>query len=540
MLKKLIFISLMFCLLIGVLPAQQSTRLSFEENYRLHPGDVNQTEVFIVNSPIDDDILFSSCNTLTFIPFFVSEGIYVTTDGGNNWAGNDSCTGEPIGFHGGDPGIAIDKNGTFILSRLGRSPFTGLYSHYSTDNGQTWSAQKVISTDDLERAVLASDIFPYSPYYGRTYAAWVRFAPPYPMMMAYSDDGGINWSEPVAINNPPNRSAGGDICIGPGGDVYVCWAGVAEVSPFEEVYVGFASSQDGGTNWNVTEEAFEIKGITGLLPEKGNIRVNGLPNIAVDTVSGERYGWIYIVSGQKNLLPAGSDPDIILNSSKDGGLSWSSGIRVNQDAVSNGKIQYFPNIHVDKFGAVDILFYDDRNTTADSAGVFLSRSTDGGDNWIEYEISDHNYKPEAIGGLGQGYQGDNIDLTSTNTTLWPVWMDNSTGVYQIWTTPIDFSTLDFITESPKGNIKLELKQNRPNPFNHQTTISYYLSESAYISIKIFNAAGKELISLVDEYKAQGDHETVFDAEFVSDNPGIFFYTLSSGTTRITKKMLLLP
>ena len=540
MLKKLIFISLMFCLLIGVLPAQQSTRLSFEENYRLHPGDVNQTEVFIVNSPIDDDILFSSCNTLTFIPFFVSEGIYVTTDGGNNWAGNDSCTGEPIGFHGGDPGIAIDKNGTFILSRLGRSPFTGLYSHYSTDNGQTWSAQKVISTDDLERAVLASDIFPYSPYYGRTYAAWVRFAPPYPMMMAYSDDGGINWSEPVAINNPPNRSAGGDICIGPGGDVYVCWAGVAEVSPFEEVYVGFASSQDGGTNWNVTEEAFEIKGITGLLPEKGNIRVNGLPNIAVDTVSGERYGWIYIVSGQKNLLPAGSDPDIILNSSKDGGLSWSSGIRVNQDAVSNGKIQYFPNIHVDKFGAVDILFYDDRNTTADSAGVFLSRSTDGGDNWIEYEISDHNYKPEAIGGLGQGYQGDNIDLTSTNTTLWPVWMDNSTGVYQIWTTPIDFSTLDFITESPKGNIKLELKQNRPNPFNHHTTISYYLSEPTHVSLKVFNITGKEIASLVNEYKTQGNHEAVFNAEIVSDNPGIFFYTLSSGTTRITKKMLLLP
>ncbi len=246
------------------------------------------------------------------------------------------------------------------------------------------------------------------------------------------------------------------------------------------------------------------------------------------------------MSGQKNLLPAGSDPDIVLKRSSDGGFSWSSGIRVNQDPVSNGKIQYFANIHVDKFGAVDILFYDDRNTTADSAGVFLSRSTDGGDNWTEYEISDHNYKPEAIGGLGQGYQGDNIDLTSTNTTIWPVWMDNSTGVYQIWTTPIDFSTLDFITESPQDNFKLVLTQNRPNPFNHQTTISYYLSEPAHVSLKIFNIVGKEPVSLVNEYKAQGNHETVFDAEFVSDNPGIYFYTLSSGTTIITKKMLLLP
>ena len=35
-------------------------------NYRLHPSDVEQTEVFIVNSPLDQNILFASCNTLTF------------------------------------------------------------------------------------------------------------------------------------------------------------------------------------------------------------------------------------------------------------------------------------------------------------------------------------------------------------------------------------------------------------------------------------------------------------------------------------------
>ncbi|MBE9483261.1 MAG: hypothetical protein IMY74_00355, partial [Bacteroidetes bacterium] len=65
----------------------QVDHLSFEpeENYRLNPSDVSQTEVFIVNSPLNRDVLFSSCNTLTFIPFFISEGIYVTTDGGTSW-----------------------------------------------------------------------------------------------------------------------------------------------------------------------------------------------------------------------------------------------------------------------------------------------------------------------------------------------------------------------------------------------------------------------------------------------------------------------
>ena len=533
--RRIIIVCLFIFIALELAFSQSALWPEFAPNYRIYPGEVTQTEVFIVSSPLDHDVLFSSCNTLTFIPFFVSEGIYVTTDGGSSWQGNDTCTGEPMAFHGGDPGIAIDKDGTFILTRLGRSPFTGLYSHYSTDQGLTWSSQQVISTDDLERAVVASDIFPASPYYGRTYAAWVKFAPPFPMMLSYTDDGGLSWSIPMAINNPSNRSAGGDICVGPGGEVYVCWAGVTEQSPFKEILVGFASSSSGGATWNVTEEAFEVNGITGLLPEKGNIRVNGLPNIAVDTSSGERHGWIYIVSGQKEYAPAGNDPDIILNRSEDGGQNWSEGIRVNQDAVNNGKIQYFPTVHTDSYGGVDIIFYDDRNTTADSAAVFLARSMDGGNSWLEYPISDHNYKPEPIGGLGQGYQGDNIDLTSTNTNLWPVWMDNSSGIYQIWTVPIDFSTLNDL-EDYQEEVKAELLQNRPNPFNEKTSIGFQLDKSGYVSLKIFDIAGKEILSPLDGYVPEGHHQV----DVRLDHPGIYIYSLQIKSRIISRKMIRLP
>jgi len=520
--------------------AQMDTyTLNLENNFRLHPGMVNQTEVFIVNDPTDHNILFSSCNTLTFIPFFVSEGIYVSTDGAS-WSGNDTCTGEPMAFHGGDPGIAIDKNGTFILTRLGRSPFAGLYSHYSNDNGQTWSAQQVISTDDLERASVATDYFPTSPFYGRTYAVWVRFAPPFPLMMAFTDDGGNSWSTPQQINNPPNRSAGGDICIGPNGEVYVCWAGVTDISPFKEIYIGFASSSNGGANWNISEDAFTVNGITGLLPEKGNIRVNGLPGIAVDTTSGDRRGWIYIVSGQKELPPAGSDPDIILNLSEDGGESWSAAIRVNQDTPDNGKTQYFPAMHIDRFGAMDIIYYDDRNTTIDSAGVFLSRSADGGDSWKEDEISDHNYRPEPIGGLGQGYQGDNIDITSTDSKLCPVWMDNSSGIYQIWTVPIDFSTLNYIGEPQPGASSFELLQNTPNPFTKYTSIRFRLSDAANIKISVFDQWGMEIALLADGVKPAGEYKVRFDAGKAGVPAGIYICSLSVNGRIQTCKMLCLP
>jgi hypothetical protein len=498
------YILISFILLLRINSLSQHSPISLSPNYRIYPSDIDQTEVFIAKSPADENILFVSCNTISFIPFFVSEGVYATTDGGQSWYGSDTCAGDPIGFHGGEPGITIDKNGTFILTRIGRSPFKGLFSHYSEDNGLTWSAQKAISTDDLERATLGTDAVTISPYYGRSYAVWVSFAPPFPLTIAYTDDGAQNWSTPAAINNPPNRSAGGDVAIGPDGQVYACWAGVTETAPFKEIYAGFAASYDGGQSWTISEDAFAISGITGVLQNKANIRVNGLPNIAADTTHGPYRGSIYIVTGEKDLLPAGSDPDIILHRSTDGGQTWSEGIRVNQDPLNNGRTQYFPGIEVDATGAIDIIFYDDRNTTADSTGVFLARSTDGGNTWTEYEISDHNFRPAPIGGLGQGYQGDNIDITSTNTTLWPVWMDNSTGVYQVWTAPVDISSLGAVEESSVVSRQSSVRI-YPNPFLTEATIEYTVPERSHVTLKIFDMTGNQLAVLVDEVQRAGEY-----------------------------------
>ena len=503
-------------------------------NYRIYPSNVTQTEVFIVKSPQNEDLLFSSCNTLTFIPFFVSEGIYVSDDQGYNWVGSDSCNGTPMDFHGGDPGIAIDKNDRFILTRLGRTPFNGLYAHYSYDKGKSWSQQVPISTDDLERAAIASDINSNSSYYGNTYASWVKFAFPFPMMFSRVGSDLEQWLEPIQINQPENRSAGGDIVVGTSGNIYTCWAGVADESPFKEVHVGFAISEDGGYDWNVNEKIFIINGITGLLPEKGNIRVNGLPNMAIDNTDGLRSGWIYIVTGQKNLLPAGTDPDIILNISTDGGLTWSDGVRVNQDAINNGKTQYFPTIHVDNYGAVNIIFYDDRNTSIDSTGVYLARSEDGGSTWREFEISDHNFAPSAIGGLGQGYQGDNIDMTSTEDALLPVWMDNSTGIYQIWSTRIYISDIDIINaNSDKNGIMIY-----PNPSGDIINIKFdsHVMEDVYL--KILDLDGNMVKGLTIQNFNAANNTISLSLKDLMIEDGAYLINLETGSMSITKKLIL--
>lgn len=505
------------------------------QNYRIYPSPVTQTEPFIVPHPNDRNILFVSANTINLGTGFISEGVYLTTNGGRNWYGSDTCSGAPINFHYGDPGIAIDKNGRLLLVRLGFSP--GLYSHFSTNLGQTWSGQRTITTNDQERATLVSDTEPLSPFYGRSYTAWVRFAPPFALFYAYTDDGGQNWSAPTQTNTPSQRGQGGELIMGPGGIVYLCWAAVTSASPFTEVATGFASSTNGGTSWTISENAFAMNGIAGTFPSKGNIRVNGLPRPGVDLSGGLRHGWIYVVTTERNLAPAGSDPDIILRRSTNNGTSWSAGTRVNTDALNNGKTQYFPAIHVDGGGGVNVLYYDDRHTTVDSAAVFLSRSTDGGFSWTDYMVSDHNFLPSAIGGLGQGYQGDNIAITSVGDTLWPVWMDNSTGIYQLWTAPIRISQLGTSVGEHSIPSSLKLAQNYPNPFNPSTTIRYDLPDADHVLLRVCDVLGREVRRLVDSRQSPGQHAVEFDGSGLSS--GVYVYQLRTGTGAHSRSMLML-
>ncbi|MFI5236600.1 MAG: T9SS type A sorting domain-containing protein [Ignavibacteriales bacterium] len=516
---------------------QKSLGVEIGSNYQVYPGtQLHQWEVSIVTNPNNPDILFIAANTFLSSSGFTSEGIYVSTDGGNSWRGADTCYGQPLLLHGGDPGIVIDKNNTFILTRKGFS--SGLYSHYSTNNGLTWSDQKIISLDDLapERAGIVSDSNPESIYCGRTYVLWVQLSPPFPVTFSSTDDGAQSWAASQQINNPSQRSAGGELAIDEDGKLYACWAAVTNSSPFTEDYIGFASSSNGGSNWTLDENAYDINGIAGVLTQKSNIRVNGLPRIAVDTSGGQRHGWIYVVTGQKNLSPAGNDPDVILNRSSDGGQTWSPGIRVNRDVLSNGKVQLFPTINVDKYGGVNIIFYDDRNTASDSFGVFLARSEDGGDSWREFEISDHNFKPVPIGGVPQGKMGDNIGFTSSNETLWPVWMDNSSGLYKIWTVPIDLSTVEVESQEIMP-IKFSLDQNYPNPFNSSTRIKYSIEETEFVRMKIYDILGNEIAVIVNEEKSSGVYEVNFNAGNLPG--GVYFYKLTAGKHSVTKKLVLL-
>jgi hypothetical protein len=331
---------------------------------------------------------------------------------------------------------------------------------------------------------------------------------------------------------------------------------MSSVSPFIEDFIGFAQSTDGGATWRVAQNVYDVNGITGTLTSKNNIRVNGLPHIDIDKSGGARNNCVYIVTTEKNLAPAGTDPDIILHRSTDGGLTWSTAKRVNQDALNDGKIQYFPALHVDAFGGVNIIYYDDRNTSSDSAEVMIARSVDGGDSWTERVISNHRFKPRPILGGSSNYQGDHIALTSSGTKLHAFWMDNSSGLYQIWTCQIELQSLEVLPTEPPVPSEFRLNQNYPNPFNPSTNIEYRLparlasasskragqageGDGSYVTLKVYDLLGREVAMLVNGQQLPGGHSVVLDAEKLNLPSGVYYYRLTAGNHAATKSMVLI-
>ncbi len=83
-----------------------------------------------------------------------------------------------------------------------------------------------------------------------------------------------------------------------------------------------------------------------------------------------------------------------------------------------------------------------------------------------------------------------------------------------------------------------LGQNYPNPFNPATTIEYAIAEDCQVMIKLYNVAGQEVATIIDEYQTTGPHKIVFDAgEKLSR--GIYYYQLKAGNFVDTKKMVVL-
>ena len=113
----------------------------------------------------------------------------------------------------------------------------------------------------------------------------------------------------------------------------------------------------------------------------------------------------------------------------------------------------------------------------------------------------------------------------------------SMSVYQSETIRYDELSVTEVGNEVSTVSDFKLGQNYPNPFNPSTVISYQLPVNSNVTLKVYDLLGKEVATLVDEYKPAGSFSVEFNADGLSS--GIYFYILRAESFTETKKMILM-
>jgi hypothetical protein len=82
-----------------------------------------------------------------------------------------------------------------------------------------------------------------------------------------------------------------------------------------------------------------------------------------------------------------------------------------------------------------------------------------------------------------------------------------------------------------------VEQNFPNPFNPTTTIPFAIPVAGHVSLKVYNAIGQEIASLLDQELDAGTHSAVWDASSIPS--GMYFYRFQSASFSQTGKLMLM-
>jgi len=461
---------------------------------------------------------------------------YASGDGGLNWQqGNLSSS---YGVYG-DPCLVIDTAGTFYYFHLSNPSFGNwidrIVCQKSTDGGHTWTDGTYMGLNGSkaqDKAWAAVD-----PVTNNIYVCWTQFdvygtsnpADSSLILFSKSTDEGITWSPAKRINrvagdciDSDNTVEGAVPAVGPGGEIYVAWAGPAGIV--------FNRSTDQGETWMDTN--IFISDIPGgwdySIP---NIyRTNGLPVLCCDLSQGPYRGNIYINwSDQRN---GPTDTDIWFAKSTDGGITWSSRKRVNDDPP--GKQQFFTWMTVDqKTGTIYFVFYDRRAYSNSATDVYMAVSRDGGESFQNFKVSESPFTPNT-----SIFFGDYTNITAFNNVVRPIWTRLAGGQLSVWTAVVD-SLYTGTGQKPESYLSASLDQNYPNPGKSYTYISYKVRRPVRVTLEVFDLFGRKIATLVDnKLSSPGRYTEYFDISRYSLEPGLYYYSLMDYERSVRRKMIV--
>ena len=593
-------------------------------NVRIDDPTSNQPEeVSIAINPTNPNFISAAANINHF---------FRSSDAGLTW--QTSYLTSSFGVWG-DPSVVYDELGNLYFGHLSNPPFPGYWIdrivvQRSTDNGINWNdgaGVGFLNPKNQDKEWLGVDM--HSPNYkGNVYMTWTEFdnygssspSDSSRIKFSRSTDRGLNWSNAITVSDKSgdcidedNTVEGAVPCVGPNGEVYVSWAGPLGLM--------FDKSTNGGTSWNVDKFVTTIPGGWDYAVP-GIYRANGLPVTACDTSQSPFRGNIYINwTDQRN---GTGNTDVFLCKSTDGGNTWSAVKKVNDDNTT--RHQFFTWMTIDQTtGIIYFVFYDRRNTANNFTDVFVARSTDGGETFTNFKVSESSFNPSS-----SVFFGDYTNIAALNKMVYPIWMRLDTGTLTVWTAivndssaviPVElnsftaslsdrnvklywqtaselnnrgfdiercalsaerlawdkvgfvngkgtttettnYSFIDEPTQSGLYSYRLKqidfdgsfkyssevdvnfifendfrISQNYPNPFNPSTTIEYQIPQASFVTIKVYDVLGKEVVTLVNEVKPAGIHEVNFEPKNLTS--GLYLYKIKAGSFEQTRKMLLL-
>jgi len=277
----------------------------------------------------------------------------------------------------------------------------------STNGGQTWTEQSPDRSAGGDKEWFTIDKtggpghgFQYQIYdSANCFGSGVGFQ--------RSTNGGTTWQSPVNI---PNAPIYGTLDVDTNGNVFVGgWTGGTGfrcVRSSNAQIAGQTPSFDRNTAVN----------LGGGLLYPGAINPEGLAGqvfLAVDRSGGATNNNIYMLC---SVLPAGrSTTDVMFVRSTDGGLTFSTPVKINDDPFNPSKWHWFGTFSVAPNGRLDAVWYDSRNGANNTdSQLFYSWSTDAGVTWSPNVAVSNSFNP-LEGYPNQNKIGDYITMVSDNT-----------------------------------------------------------------------------------------------------------------------------
>ena len=422
--------------LSGQAPAHFISRVT--DDTALRPGEAS---IAINPSNPDHMVAVSLQGMPPGSPVRISNFSYTSVDGGRTWR-TTAAPNTHRRVHG-DDAVTIGRDGTVYHTYIAfdgiRVPrpdraSSGIHVRTSRD-GLTWN-DPVAVVDHLNTAVpfedkpwLGVDDAEDSPHRGNVYVAWTRFdvyGSPDPQHKTHiwfsrSRDGAQTFAPPVQVSDRPGDAKDSDgtvegvvPSVGLKGEVYLAWAGPTGLV--------FDRSLDGGYTFGADTVITTMPGGWDI-PVPGIERHNGMPVTAVDHSGGPHRGTVYV----NWIDERNGDTDVFLASSRDGGVTWSAPVRVNDDPRANKRPQLFTWMAVDPSdGSVNIVFLDRRDTRDTNNAVTVARSVDGGKTF-----ANHRVQRAAFPSSDKVFYGDYLGIDAHGgrvATIYPVVVDTPNGL----------------------------------------------------------------------------------------------------------------